>query len=118
MAAGARRRLGATYGVGITGVAGPGGGSADKPVGTVHVALAGPGVEEAPGEASIDGTEGRPLAHRRVRFPGDRERVRWLSTTLALEMLRRHLLAAGDRPDLGRVDDERAAAPVAREARA
>jgi nicotinamide-nucleotide amidase len=94
LAAGARERFAATYGLGITGVAGPGGGSDEKPVGTVHVALAGPG-----GLA----------VHRRVRFPGDRERVRWLSTTLALELLRRHLtgLAPGDG---GRLEDDEAPA--------
>ena len=79
MAEGVRGALGGDYGVGITGVAGPGGGSEEKPVGTVHLALAGPG-----GAA----------AHRRVRLPGDRERVRWQASQLALEMLRRLLLAA------------------------
>jgi nicotinamide-nucleotide amidase len=102
MACGARRRFGASYGLAITGVAGPGGGTAGKPVGTVHVALAGP-----PGESG-DGAE-EPVVHRCVRFPGDRERVRWVSTTMALEMLRRHLLGGG-------VDGGRFAAepPVAR----
>jgi len=85
MAGGVRRRLAADYGLAITGVAGPGGGSEDKPVGTVHLALAAPG----------DGEGGERVEHRRVRFPGDRARVRWLSTQLALEMLRRELLAAG-----------------------
>jgi nicotinamide-nucleotide amidase len=77
LAAGARRRLGASFGIGVTGVAGPGGGSEAKPVGTVHVALAGP--------------EG-DLVHRLARFPGDRERVRWQTSQLALELLRRELL--------------------------
>jgi nicotinamide-nucleotide amidase len=66
------------YGIGITGVAGPGGGSEAKPVGTVHVALAG-----------ADGS-----VHHRVRFPGDRERIRWQSAQFALDMLRRRLLAS------------------------
>jgi nicotinamide-nucleotide amidase len=78
LAEGARRRLGGDYGIGVTGVAGPGGGSEEKPVGTVHLAVAGPG---------------RPADHRKVRFPGDRERVRWQASQLALEMLRRRLLA-------------------------
>lgn len=111
MAAGARRRFGATYGLAITGVAGPGGGSAEKPVGTVHLALAGPA-----GEGDEDGEAAEPtLIHRRVRFPGDRERVRWMSTTLALEMLRRHLLGGGG-PDGGRFAAEPPVARAAREA--
>jgi nicotinamide-nucleotide amidase len=76
MAEGVRRALGSDWGIGITGVAGPGGGSEAKPVGTVHIAL-----------ASSQDTD-----HRKVRFPGDRERVRWFASQLALEMLRRRLL--------------------------
>ena len=94
MAGAVRRRLGADYGLAITGVAGPGGGSEEKPVGTVHLALAGPG-EMGGGER---------VAHRRVRFPGDRARVRWLSTQLALEMLRRELLGTGP-AETGREDE-------------
>lgn len=81
MAWGARRELGADYGIGITGVAGPGGGTEDKPVGTVHLALAGP---ERDGEEDVE--------HRRVRFPGSRRQVRWQTAQLALELLRRRLL--------------------------
>jgi nicotinamide-nucleotide amidase len=80
MAEGVRRALGSDFGLGVTGVAGPGGGSAAKPVGTVHIALAGP----RKGDIATD--------HRKVRFPGDRERVRQHSSQLALEMLRRRLL--------------------------
>jgi nicotinamide-nucleotide amidase len=79
MAEGVRRALGGDWGVGITGVAGPGGGSEAKPVGTVHLAVAGP----------RDGE----VEHRHVRLPGDRERVRRFSTQMVLEMLRRRLLA-------------------------
>ncbi len=78
MAEGVCKALGSDYGIGITGVAGPGGGSEEKPVGTVHIALAGPG--------------GEGTGHRKVRFPGDRERVRLHASQLALEMLRRRLL--------------------------
>lgn len=91
LAAGVRQRVGATYGIGITGIAGPTGGTEDKPVGTVHLALAGPSGEGASLHKEIGS-----LDHRRVRFPGDRERVRWMSTQLALEMLRRHLLGLDD----------------------
>ncbi|HEX3126369.1 MAG TPA: competence/damage-inducible protein A [Thermoanaerobaculia bacterium] len=79
MAEGVRRVFHSDYGAGITGVAGPGGGSEAKPVGTVHIAVAGP--------------DGR-LEHRKVRFPGDRERVRAQSAQLALDLLRRMLLAS------------------------
>ncbi len=72
LADGARARLGADVGVGITGVAGPGGGTADKPVGTVHLCVAGP-----------DGNEVRSLV-----FPGDRAAVRERSVTRAMHLLR------------------------------
>ncbi|MFL6294009.1 MAG: competence/damage-inducible protein A [Thermoanaerobaculia bacterium] len=78
MAEEVRRVWRSDYGIGITGVAGPGGGSEAKPVGTVHIVVAGP----------------RGVEHRRVRFPGDRERVRWQSAQLALDLLRRRLLAS------------------------
>jgi nicotinamide-nucleotide amidase len=78
MAEGVCRALAADYGIGITGVAGPGGGSEAKPVGTVDIAVAGPGGK---------------TAHRRYRFPGDRERIRWFASQLALEMFRRLILS-------------------------
>lgn len=78
MAEGVRRAFHSDWGAGITGVAGPGGGSEAKPVGTVHIAVAGPGRTE----------------HHKVRFPGDRERVRAQSAQLALDLLRRMLLAS------------------------
>ena len=74
LANGARERLGATYGVAATGVAGPDE-QEGHPVGTVHVAVAGP-----------DGG-----ALRSLRLPGDRDRVRALAVTAALDLLRRHL---------------------------
>jgi nicotinamide-nucleotide amidase len=76
MAAGARAVAKTDVGIGITGIAGPDGGTSDKPVGLVHIALAG-----AAGGAV-----------RRAVFPGSRERVRFQATQLALEMLRRGLL--------------------------
>ena len=76
MAAGARRVAGADIGVGITGIAGPDGGTPEKPVGLVYVAL--------------EGAAGTRV--RRAVFPGGRERVRYQATQVALEMLRRGLL--------------------------
>ena len=78
LADGIRRRTGATLGVGITGVAGPTGGTPEKPVGTVHVAIA-----DASGSKE-----------RGVRFPGDRERVRWHASQTALDLVRRYFLYA------------------------
>jgi nicotinamide-nucleotide amidase len=78
LASGAQQRFASDFGIGITGVAGPGGGTEAKPVGTVHLALAGPAVGE--------------LVHRQLRLPGDRDRIRWYSSQVALEMLRRRLL--------------------------
>jgi competence/damage-inducible protein CinA-like protein len=76
LAEGIRARAGTTVGVGVTGIAGPTGGSAEKPVGTVHIAVATPG-----------GTE-----HRQFLYPGDRERVRWQASQAALDMVRRELM--------------------------
>jgi len=77
LAAGARTICSATFGLGITGVAGPDGGTADKPVGTVHVALA-------------DEGEGRAV---KLDWPGDRSLIRRRAVTVALDLLRRRLLA-------------------------
>lgn len=76
MAEGIRKRCLSSYGVGITGVAGPGGGTEQKPVGLVYVALA--------------GEEGTQVVER--NFLGDRTRIRQFSTQQALEMIRRALL--------------------------
>lgn len=78
LAAGAVSRFGASLGIGITGIAGPDGGTPDKPVGTVCVCVAGAG--------------GEPLIERRVQLPGDRAAVRDRTTTLAMHLLRRALL--------------------------
>jgi nicotinamide-nucleotide amidase len=76
LAEGIRYRCEATLGIGITGVAGPTGGTPEKPVGLVFHAL-----------ASDGGTE---VIER--NFPGDRKRIRWFATTLALDMVRRKLM--------------------------
>lgn len=78
LAEGVRRRLGTTWGLGVTGVAGPGGGTEEKPVGTVHIAVAGP-----------EGSH-----HRRLRLLGERGRIRWQTSQLLLDMLRRRLLGS------------------------
>jgi nicotinamide-nucleotide amidase len=75
LADGARARFGAQYGIGITGIAGPGGGTAEKPVGTVCLSVAGPAGRE----------------DRSVRLPGGRGHVRDRTTTIAMHMLRRLL---------------------------
>jgi nicotinamide-nucleotide amidase len=76
MASGARERAGADFGLSISGVAGPDGGTPAKPVGTVCLALADAGGVTA----------------RTFNFPGDREMVRDRSAKMALTMLRFHLL--------------------------
>ena len=76
MAETVRTKYESDYGVGITGVAGPSGGSDTKPVGTIHIALAGPQEED--------------IEHQHKHFPGDRDRVRLQSTQWALEMLRKN----------------------------
>lgn len=75
MAAGARDRLGANWAIGITGIAGPTGGTPEKPVGLVHWAVAGPGVTRTA---------------QRV-FPGNRSIIREWSANAALDLLRRLL---------------------------
>jgi competence/damage-inducible protein CinA-like protein len=75
MARGARERFGTDVAVAVTGIAGPDGGTAEKPVGLVYLHAEAPG-----GDASL-----------RVALPGDREAVRARATALALHMLRRLL---------------------------
>lgn len=75
MAEGIRDRARVNVGVGITGIAGPGGGSVEKPVGTVCIAVAGAGTRV-----------------RTFRFPGGRDMVKAMSANWAIDLLRRHLL--------------------------
>jgi nicotinamide-nucleotide amidase len=79
LAEGIRRRVGSTIGVGITGIAGPGGGTEEKPVGTVHVAISHAG----------------GVKERALRFPGERENIRWQASQTALDMVRIHFLYNG-----------------------
>jgi len=76
MARGVRHRAKTDFGLAVTGVAGPGGGTKDKPVGLVYIALA----DDAHTE------------HRKLTIPGDRELVRWRASQAALDMLRRRLI--------------------------
>lgn len=78
MADGVRRRLGADWGVAVTGIAGPGGGSARKPVGLVHIAVSGP----------------RRAFARELRLGGDRGVIRRGAVQAALELLRLELRSA------------------------
>jgi len=76
LAEGIRKRCGTTLGIGVTGVAGPTGGSAEKPVGLVFHALA--------------GESGTEVIKR--NFTGDRSRIRWYASQQALDMVRRKLM--------------------------
>jgi nicotinamide-nucleotide amidase len=78
MATGARERLGADVAVSVTGIAGPGGGSAEKPVGLVYLHVSSPAGED----------------ERRMDVPGGRDIVRARAATAALQMLRAHVVAA------------------------
>ncbi len=76
LANGIRVRTGSTYGIGVTGIAGPGGGSEEKPVGTVHIAVSGP----------------RGVEHRKLQWPAPRHIVKWFSSQSALDLLRLTML--------------------------
>lgn len=76
MAEGIRKRAGTDFGLAVTGIAGPGGGTEEKPVGLVYIAL-----------ASEVKTE-----HRKLMLPGDRHLIRWRASQAALDLLRRRLI--------------------------
>jgi nicotinamide-nucleotide amidase len=76
LAEGIRRRCHSTYGVGVTGIAGPGGGTEEKPVGLVYIAIS-------------DGVQTEVVEKN---FAGDRERVRFYASQQALDMVRRKLM--------------------------
>ena len=82
LAEGARARMDAEVGVGVTGVAGPGGGTEQKPVGLVWLCVVGP--------------TGEPLT-RSVNLPGGRADIRDRASTVALHLVRRRLLGEVDR---------------------
>jgi nicotinamide-nucleotide amidase len=83
LARGARTRCAADYGIGVTGIAGPDGGTPDKPVGLVYVAWADPAGERV----------------RRVVVAGDRAGIRARAVAIALDGLRRWLIEDAGRPD-------------------
>jgi nicotinamide-nucleotide amidase len=76
LAEGIRRRCRSTYGVGVTGIAGPGGGTEEKPVGLVYIAIS-------------DGVQTEVV---KKNFSGDRERIRFYASQQALDMIRRKLM--------------------------
>src|SRR5262249_976951 len=72
-ARGVKERTGASIGLSVTGVAGPGGGTQAVPVGTVYIGVA----------------DDVTSTNRRLVLPGDRDLIRWRASTAALEMVRR-----------------------------
>ncbi len=76
MAVGVRRHVSADLGLSVTGIAGPSGGTKEKPVGLIYLGLSTPKVTEV----------------RKIQLPGDRDMVRLRSARLALDWVRRHLL--------------------------
>lgn len=82
MAHGIRQQTRSTLGVGITGIAGPGGGTPEKPVGLVHIAVA----------------NEKRAKERAFRFPGERDRIRHQATQAALDMVRHYFLYSASAP--------------------
>jgi nicotinamide-nucleotide amidase len=76
MAEGIRKRARTDFGLSVTGIAGPGGGSQEKPVGLVYIALA----------------DEMQTTHRRLQLPGDRQLIRWRASQAALDLLRKRLI--------------------------
>ena len=76
MAEGVRHRADTDFGIAVTGIAGPGGGTEEKPVGLVYIAL----------------SDDAHTEHRKLIIPGDRHLVRWRSSQAALDLLRRRLI--------------------------
>ena len=79
MAEGARKAAGTVYGLSVTGIAGPDGGSAEKPVGTFFIGVA------APGQTIV----------KKQFFPGTREKIKIMSSQMALNHLRLVMMGKG-----------------------
>ena len=86
MARGVRQALGTDFGIAITGIAGPGGGTKAKPVGLVFVAVAGPD---------------RQVQSQRLEIRASREMVRTRATSAAMALLRETLLSRFSRQSRG-----------------
>jgi nicotinamide-nucleotide amidase len=76
MAEGIRKRANTDFGLSVTGIAGPGGGTEEKPVGLVFIAL----------------SDEVQIKHRKLQIPGDRQLVRWRASQAALDLLRRRMI--------------------------
>jgi nicotinamide-nucleotide amidase len=76
MAEGIRHRSDTDFGLSVTGIAGPGGGTEEKPVGLVFIAL----------------SDDAHTEHRKIMLPGDRHLIRWRASQAALDLLRRRLI--------------------------
>ena len=76
MAEGIRKRANTDFGLSVTGIAGPGGGTEEKPVGLVYIAL----------------SDEVQTKHRKLQIPGDRQLVRWRASQAALDLLRKRLI--------------------------
>lgn len=76
MAQGVRKRAKTDFGLSVTGIAGPGGGTEEKPVGLVYIAL----------------SDDVQTKHRELKIPGDRQLIRWRASQAALDILRRRLI--------------------------
>jgi nicotinamide-nucleotide amidase len=82
MARAAAATVGASVGIGVTGVAGPDQ-QEDQPVGTVHIAIT---------SAVAPGVESEHVSDTSQRFRGDRQEIKWRAAITALSLLRLHLL--------------------------
>lgn len=77
MADGIRNLAGTTLGLSTTGIAGPAGGSPEKPVGTVFISL----------------TDGKETVTKKYHFPGDRQQIKWMTSEVALNRIRQYFLS-------------------------